>query len=77
MKTKDTVEEKIDTVKMLEDIDELVNTDFGEDMEGKAVLDHQKPFTQKEAKQMATLLANVYSISHGIHCTSCGRKYLK
>ena len=61
--------------KMLEDIDKLVETDFAFDMECKQ-LPNSKPYTQKEAKEMQSLLGQVYLISHCLHCTACQTKYL-
>lgn len=60
--------------KMIEDIDKLVETDFSADMDGKT-LPKSEPYTQKEARKMASIIGRVYLIAHGIHCTACGKKY--
>lgn len=54
---------------MLRDINILIDNDFGLDIEGKWFND--KKFTQKEAKQMAEILIDIYGISHGIYCDLC------
>lgn len=59
---------------MLQDIDDLVQTDFCTEMDMK-LLPKSKEYTQKEAKEMANLLGKIYLISHAIHCKSCGKKY--
>lgn len=56
--------------KMLEDINKLVDNDFTVDLELK------KTYTQKEARQMAKIIADVYWISHLTHCKFCRNKYL-
>ena len=69
---------KLNYLKMLQEIDVLVNNDFCNEMEYNSVLNskYTRKYTQKEAKQMADLLGKVYSISHCIHCKMCQRKYL-
>lgn len=59
---------------MLQEIDELVGTNFLHDMDMKG-LPKSKPYTQKEAEEMSKILGQVYMISHAIHCKPCGRKY--
>jgi hypothetical protein len=67
---------KLDYKRMVKEIDELVNTDFGEHMSWK-LMPHSNPYTQEETEQMATILGQVYMISHCIHCCkSCQKKYL-
>ena len=68
--------------KMLEDIDKIVNNDWGFDMvDGKAKearegkITKWDKFTQKEAQEMSEALGKIYKISHGVHCV-CGDKYL-
>lgn len=65
---------QLDTLKMLEDINELVETGFVEDMTYRGGFNRE--FTQAEAKEMAGILGSVYSISHAIHCRACARRYL-
>jgi hypothetical protein len=60
-------------LKMLKNINELVDNDFCMDMDCHN-LPNSKPFTQDEAQQMSRIIGQVYSIAHGIHCT-CGDKY--
>jgi hypothetical protein len=55
-------------MKRLKQINDLVENDFCASMEARTL---GGKFTQEEAKQMAKLLAKVYSISHTIHCQSC------
>ena len=62
-------------LKMLEDIDALVETDFVMEMETKLGAGTLQKYTQGEAAQMAQLLGKVYSIAHAIDCTSCNKKY--
>lgn len=61
---------------MIEDINELVQTDFAFDMDCHA-LPNSKPFTQEEASQMAHIIGKVYSIAHCNTCTACNGKYRK
>lgn len=65
---------KLNYLKMLEEIDELVEQEWLNDTEWKAI--HHRPFTQEESEMMSNLLGQVYSVAHGIHCTACGKKYL-
>ena len=67
---------KLNYKKMIKDINDLVDTDFGAEMEMKE-LPKSKPFTQKEAKKMARIIAKVYIISHQIYCKAHGIVYLK
>lgn len=55
-------------------VNDLVQTDFGHDMECKAMMPNEKPFTQAEAREMAMTLANVYKWAHRITCEACGGK---
>ena len=54
----------------LQKIDELVNTDFGLDMDCK-LMPRSQPYTQHEAVSMAKFLGKIYAISHTIHCKTC------
>ena len=63
-----------DFEKMVSEINDLVETDFSFDMSCKRGLPDQKDFTQDEAKEMAGIIGQVYSIAHGITCI-CGNKY--
>lgn len=65
---------KLDYKKMLEDINDFVDNDWGLDVDCHSLPD-SKPFTQKEAKEMAETLMEIYKISHGVYCSTCGRKY--
>ncbi len=69
------MKKKLNYKQMLVEILPLAENDFVYDMELKLIPD-SKPYTQKEAKEMAKLLASVYSIAHCLHCTACGKKYL-
>lgn len=64
---------KMNYLKMLDDINELVDTDFVHDMELRMV--DGSSYTKEEAHEMETLLSKVYLISHAIRCKSCGSKY--
>ena len=66
---------KLDYKKMVEDIDNLVETDFHAEMELKQLPD-SKRYTQAEAKEMQHTIGKVYLISHCIHCRACQGKYL-
>lgn len=68
----------LDYKRMVEEIDKLVNTDFGEDMNFKAnilVNGKYREITQEEAREMANIIGQVYLISHAIDCENCGKKY--
>lgn len=67
---------KLDHYKMLEEIAEIVETDFCSEMEMKSMPKSGK-YTQEEALEMSHLLGNVYLIAHCIHCRACQGKYLK
>ncbi len=58
--------------KMLEDIRNLVETDFCEDMQSI-----QRKYTQKEADKMSDIIGKVYLIAHCLTCFSCQVKYLE
>lgn len=70
------MESTLDLQTMMVLIDALVCTEFCTHMELK-LLPVSKPYTQKESKEMAHILAKIYSIAHCIHCESCAGKYLK
>lgn len=61
-------------LKMLEDIEELVNNGFCYDMSAKQI-PKMKEYNQEEAKQMANIIGKIYLISHSIHCKACQTKY--
>lgn len=68
----------LDYKRMVEEIDKLVNTDFGEDMSFKAnvtVNGEYKEISQEDARKMANIIGSVYLISHAIDCDNCGKKY--
>jgi hypothetical protein len=65
---------KRDTLKMVKEIDRLVDNDWFGDIESRA-LPNSKPFTQQEAEEMLHVIGQVYLISHAIHCDHCGEKY--
>jgi len=51
--------------KALEDILELVDNDFCAEMEVT------KDYTQDEAREMADIIKQVYSIAHCLYCETC------
>lgn len=57
---------------MIEDINQLIDNDFGLVMEMKFY--SKDKFTQKEVRKMARLLGEVYQISHCIYCTGCAER---
>jgi len=67
---------KLNYKKMLEDILEKVDNDWCADMEVKAVMPDQIDFSQEEARFMATMLAEIYGISHCLRCEGCQTKYI-
>lgn len=74
MKAKKT--SKLDHLKMLQDIDALVETDFAFEMDCKTIPNSTK-YTQDEALQMAGIIGKVYSIAHCLTCRACQTKYIK
>lgn len=72
---------KLNHYKMLQDINSLAESDFVASMEMNLLPNTKSgkcyPYTQKESQEMASLLAQIYSISHCIHCHACQVKYLK
>lgn len=68
----------LDYKRMVEEIDKLANTDFGEDMSFKAnvtVNGEYREISQEDARKMANIIGSIYLISHSIHCSNCGKKY--
>lgn len=63
---------KLDYPKMLEEINELVSTDFCGSMCDNSNL----TYTQEQAKTMASIIGKVYSIAHCTHCKACQQKYI-
>ena len=61
---------KLDTDRMVRDIDVLVNNDWGFE-----IVDVKSKFTQKEAREMSAVLGKIYTISHCITCNACNVKY--
>jgi hypothetical protein len=54
---------------IVQEIDELVGTEFCSDMcERKGT---GKPYTWQEAEDMATIIGKVYLYAHRIHCEAC------
>lgn len=64
---------------MLQDIKELVESDFCSDMECKVYLHPEKPekITQEEAKRMVDILTEIYKIAHTVSCTACRKNRYK
>ncbi len=54
---------ELDYEKMIKAVDDLVQTDFCFDINCKSI-PKSKPYTQEEAKKMASLLGGIYMISH-------------
>lgn len=71
--TNKTTAKRINHRKMLNDICNLVETNFCFEMDCRN-LPNTKPFTQEEAKEMNRIIGRVYLIAHGIHCV-CGNRY--
>lgn len=70
------IKQKLDYKKMVEMIDELVNTDFCADMEMKQ-LPKSKPYTKEEITKMVHIIGDVYAISHCLTCSACNVKFRK
>lgn len=68
-------EPKLDYLKMLQDINALVESDWAFNMECN-LLPNAKPFTQEEAKEMIDIIGKVYLIAHSTECASCQTKYI-
>ena len=69
----------LDLEKMIRAIDELVNTDYCEDMSFKANIARDGKFeeiSQEDARNMANILGQVYLISHAIDCKQCSNRWL-
>jgi hypothetical protein len=64
--------EKLDYSKMVDDILEIIDTDFCMDMECKI---EEKEYSQSEAETMARIISAVYKIAHCSYCNACNRKY--
>ena len=59
---------------MLSDILKLVDTNFCMEMDTR-LYRKKAEFTQDEAKKMAGIIGDVYSIAHCLYCGSCAGKY--
>lgn len=66
---------KLDYKKMIEEVDELVDSDFMFDMDCKS-LPNSEPITQEEAEEMRQILLKIYRIAHCTTCVACQGKYL-
>ena len=69
------VKTTLDYKKMVDEIDDLVETDFCFDMELKQ-LPKSKPITKKEALEMVKILGQIYMISHCNTCKACQGRYV-
>jgi len=68
----------LDYKKMIEEIDILVDTDWGEEMSLLANITTNgkyKEISQEDARAMANVIGQVYLISHSLHCSNCCKKY--
>lgn len=61
--------------KMVEDVDNIVESDFCFDMDCK-LMPNSKKYTQREAKAMAEIIGRIYLIAHCVTCTACQKKYM-
>lgn len=59
-----------DWKKMLEDINELVDNDFGFDLQFD-----EKEYSDKDIDMMRKIILSTYQISHCVYCKSCQNKY--
>lgn len=69
----------LDYKSMISEIDRIIqsNGDFLEDMECKAHHIGGNPtYSQRDSKEMANILASIYTISHCVHCKACQGKWL-
>ena len=66
---------KLDTERMVREIDKIVNSDWGFEMVDCRRMPDSKPFTQKEAEEMSDALGEIYRIAHCISCKACQSKY--
>lgn len=64
---------KLNYWKMVRDIDNLVSSEFCEEVSCKAGFDRE--VSQEEAKEMANIIGKVYLISHCLSCHACDKKY--
>lgn len=65
---------KLDYKKMVEEIDNLVETDFCMEMACKAT-HPEEPYTHEESTQMRDILMEIYQIAHCRNCNACQGKY--
>lgn len=66
---------KLDYKKMIEEVNELVSTDFMFDMDCKS-MHEPHTFTYEESEEMRKILLKIYGIAHCIACTACQTKYV-
>jgi len=69
-KSLEDLEVRRDWKKMLEDINELVDNDFGFDLQFD-----EKEYTDKDVDKMRKIILSTYQISHCVYCKSCQNKY--
>lgn len=67
-------ESTLDYEAMVRDIDELVNNDWGFDVDCLSMHPYQE-MPQKMAWEMQKVLMKIYTISHCISCIACRGKY--
>jgi hypothetical protein len=71
---------KLNYLKMLEDINKLVETDYCAELEMYLIpelnKDMNREIPQEDARNAIDIVSKVYSISHAIHCEPCASKYL-
>jgi hypothetical protein len=67
---------KLDTERMVLEINELVDNDWGFDMIDCKNVPGATPYTQEESRQMAHVLGRIYSISHCVECGACQGRYV-
>lgn len=66
---------KLNYLKLVQDMNDLLETDFCFDMDCKLSLNDgrdKNSFTQEEAQQMAKLIGELYTLSHYWYC-GCGK----
>lgn len=65
---------KLDTEKMVREINAIVNNDWGLEIDTHS-MKKDPSWTQKQSDEMAAALMKIYQIAHCISCRACQGKY--
>lgn len=70
------MKKKLNYEQMVKDIIKIASLEYTAELEERANFPRKKPFTQKESKQMANELVDIWFIAHCLTCGECQKKYI-